>query len=106
MTVYRIKHKPTGLFFQPTNRTTANLGCNGKVYTRKPSLKNLDTNLAIRYFSRSGFLSEEIKLLLDHFKIDRNHGSVRIEETWVYINVFVLNDLNDFEIIKYKLEEL
>lgn len=38
--VYRIKHKPTGLFYGPKRRVKAgetNLSENGKVYPKKPS---------------------------------------------------------------------
>jgi hypothetical protein len=43
MNVYRIKHKPTGMYYAPTKRTTrdgaylkTNLSKNGKLYLKEP----------------------------------------------------------------------
>ena len=39
--LYRIKHKETGLYFKASkHRSPSNLSPTGKVYVRKPSLKN------------------------------------------------------------------
>lgn len=45
---YRIRHIPTGLFYQPVKGRwqgeKSNFGENGKVYARKPSVKDVNTN--------------------------------------------------------------
>lgn len=39
MTFYKIRHKPTGLFFKPSrHRSKTNLSKKGKIYERKPSM--------------------------------------------------------------------
>lgn len=38
MKVYKIKHKPTGLFFTPS-KGSGNLSKNGKIYPKKPRLE-------------------------------------------------------------------
>lgn len=39
MKVYKLRHKPTGLYFKPSlYRDQANLGQEGKLYYRKPAL--------------------------------------------------------------------
>ena len=55
MKVYRIKHLPTGLYYCPSRQVSvkpptggysrwvkSNLSTKGKLYPRKPSLKNID----------------------------------------------------------------
>lgn len=46
MKFYKIRHIPTGLFYQPTKGhfswEKTNLSENGKVYTKKPSLKHIN----------------------------------------------------------------
>lgn len=42
MIMYKIRHKPTGLFFKPAKYPyKSNLSKNGKVYHTKPSLRYL-----------------------------------------------------------------
>lgn len=42
MKVYKIKHKPTGLFYKPSKfRSEVNLSKIGKSYSRRPSLKHI-----------------------------------------------------------------
>jgi hypothetical protein len=40
MNFYKIRHKPTGLFYQPTRNGT-NLSKRGKVYHLKPTLEHI-----------------------------------------------------------------
>ena len=45
MKFYKIRHVPTGMYYQPTKgcgSDKTNLSKNGKVYQTKPSLKHLD----------------------------------------------------------------
>ena len=44
MTLYKIRHKPTGLFYHPVKgrySSKTNLSKNGKVYFRKPSFAHI-----------------------------------------------------------------
>lgn len=42
MTLYKIRHKPSGLFFKPSRYgSKSNLSKNGKVYHRRPSLQHI-----------------------------------------------------------------
>ena len=51
--VYKIKHIPSGLFYITIrgrfNKTRTNLGIGGKIYTKKPTIKQMGTHINISY---------------------------------------------------------
>ena len=49
MKFYKIRHKPTGLFFKPNNQSV-NLSKKGKVYENKPGLNRLPKNWRTGYY--------------------------------------------------------
>lgn len=79
MKLYRLKHKPTGLYFRPANGRS-NLSEKGKIYTMKPSKM---WAYWIRVVIRKWGLNEKLKpveqKIVDHFKIDIKTGT----STWV-----------------------
>lgn len=51
MNVYKLRHKPTGLFFRPSyGAGKPNLGIHGKVYVTKPSVTFVENG----YCGRNG----------------------------------------------------
>jgi hypothetical protein len=50
MKVYKIKHKPTGLFFTPS-RGSGNLSISGKIYPKRPNINWIGNciRIIIRY---------------------------------------------------------
>ena len=81
MKFYKIKHKPTGLFYKPSrHRNKSNIGKNGKVYATKGSVKSVLTGIY-----RYGFYTPEAVK-----KDGRNPKST-------------LPEKNEFEIVEYKV---
>ena len=76
-TFYRIRHKPTGLFFKPsTHRSKANLSKQGKIYYKKPN---------------SSYLGSKY-----HYPTGIHHSFYEAREV----------DMDDWEIVEYKVEEI
>jgi hypothetical protein len=68
MKVYKILHKPTGLFFTPS-RGTGNFSINGKIYDKKPSLKWVEHGVRVLLQWSKGTSKRE-QALIKHFKIE------------------------------------
>lgn len=75
MKVYKILHKPTGLFFTPS-RGSGNLSQRGKVYPRVPSLNYVGNGCRIIIKTWPGRrLSNKNKKLIEYFNIDKEKKS-------------------------------
>jgi hypothetical protein len=72
MIVYKIKHKPTGLYFTPS-KGYGNLSLNGKIYAKKPNLKWVGNSVrvVIKQLSIRKPNKRE-QLLIDCFKITKD----------------------------------
>ena len=68
MQVYKLLHKPTGLFYTPS-RGYGNLSTSGKIYGRKPSLNQISGVRIIIRVSSDSKLTKKNQALVDHFKI-------------------------------------
>lgn len=85
--MYRLKHKPTGLYYQAAKGyiwQKCHLSQTGKVYARKPQIPS---NIHLRIGSGN---SKRDKILLDHFTFEksRSHILVKTPETdWEIIEV-------------------
>ena len=98
MKVYKIKHKPTGLFYSP-NTGTGNLTLNGKIYSKIPNL-DLITNVRviIKTHSEEKKLTLKNQKLVNHFnisKINIGYGKIYHHDKRFEI------DKNDWKIIEY-----
>lgn len=72
MKVYKLKHKPTGLFYTPS-RGSGNLSKTGKLYTTIPSIKWADM-LRIKIHSFNKEPKGHHKIIVDYFNLDWNNG--------------------------------
>lgn len=68
MKVYKILHKPTGLFYT-ASRGTGNFSINGKIYDKKPSLKWVEHGVRVLLRWSSGTSKRE-QALIKHFNIE------------------------------------
>ena len=72
MKVYKILHKPTGLFFTPS-RGNGNLSTTGKIYARKPSLTVCiggGIRIEVKTWPKQK-LSQKLRTIVDYFKIPK-----------------------------------
>ena len=94
MEVYKILHKPTGLFFTPS-RGHGNLSTQGKIYSRKPSLEwaGGSVRLVITTWS-SKKLTKKQQILVDYFEIEPN------DKGYYYIDAYFKISKEDWEIIE------
>ena len=92
MEFYKIKHKPTGLFYKPG---TTNLTETGKTYAKKPTLKFIILGGNFR-------ISEAMakKLKSKGYQVATHRPSVKAD-TGYHLDV----NFNEFEIVTYKSEE-
>ena len=77
MRVYKILHKPTGLYFTPS-RGSGNLSTSGKIYARKPSLSVCiggSVRIVVKEWPGKK-LSAKLQTIVDYFKVpeDSNGG--------------------------------
>lgn len=77
MKVYKILHKPTGLYFTPS-RGYGNLSTTGKIYARKPSL-TVCIGGSVRIIVhewKDKKLSKKLQTIVDFFNVpqDKNGG--------------------------------
>jgi hypothetical protein len=70
MKVYKILHKPTGLYFTPS-KGYGNLSTSGKIYTSSPNLDRIGESirLIIQTWDKNKKLSKKDQKIVDHFKI-------------------------------------
>jgi hypothetical protein len=76
MKVYKILHKPTGLYFTPS-RGSGNLSSTGKLYPRMPQLKwaGNGVKVIIKTWGDDPKLTKKQKALVNHFNILPNEKS-------------------------------
>jgi len=96
MIVYKIKHKPTGLFYMPS-RGNGNLGVKGKIYSTKPTLKHVNENTRIVISNFGKKLNKRALTLIDYFDIKRYEG---FERKWHYYDKNHIIPKSDWEIIE------
>lgn len=93
MKVYKILHKPTGLFFTPS-RGHGNLSTTGKVYQRPPQLKWAGESVRIVVKTWSGKKpTKKQQILIDYFEIEPHKDSYWLDK---YFRV----SKDDWEIIE------
>ena len=92
MELYKILHKPTGLYYKP-NRGNGNFSKSGKVYTMKPQLRWLEHKMKIRLYTYSGKFNKFQQTLLNYFKIE-------IPENPFIVEQYVFVPIEDWEIIR------
>jgi len=81
MKVYKIKHKPTGLYFTPS-KGHGNLSTKGKIYSMRPQIHHWlagGIRLLVRR-SDSGKFSKKNQLIIDHFGIQFKETQWRVDE--------------------------
>lgn len=91
---YRIKHKPTGLYFKPS-RGESNLSSKGKIYTSLPSIKWVGYKIRIR------IRGDEVSKLSKVKQILINYFNLKVEQKYVWIDTWVKVPLEDWEIEIY-----
>ena len=77
MKVYKLLHKPTGLYFTPS-KGSGNLSTVGKIYTKKPKLNWVET-IRIILKTRGTKLSKKQKVIVDYFNLKPN----KIDHYWL-----------------------
>lgn len=91
MKFYKLRHKPTGLFYKPSNfaygGNKSNLSEKGKVYIKKPSIRNM------------------CGLYVSHKQIKKYNLTV-VARTYEYQqHVLPCDKQRDFEIVEYEVKE-
>ncbi|MBW3020185.1 hypothetical protein KY334_02735 [Candidatus Woesearchaeota archaeon] len=97
MKVYKILHKPTGLFFTPSNGS-GNLSTTGKVYPKKPTLSWIGNSIRIIVKTNSEKLSKKNKLIVDHFNIGLNEN---FSNKCYWVDQHYNVNESDWEIVKF-----
>ena len=103
MKVYKILHKPTGLYFTPSNGT-GNLSITGKIYSRKPSL-TVCIGGSIRiivheYGTEEVKLSKKLQAIVDFFKIPKETWGEKNYFSGYYFDKHINTPYEDWEIIE------
>jgi hypothetical protein len=94
MKVYKILHKPTGLFFTPS-KGYGNLSVKGKIYDRVPNMSWVGggVRIVIRKWSTEK-LNKKEQTIIDYFNIQKNNRG----DYWV--DSYFPVELEDWEIIE------
>lgn len=74
MDVYRMKHKPTGLYYTPS-KGSGNLSKSGKLYVRKPDIE-WGLTLRIKFHSFRDKPAGHHKVMMECFGIEWGNGFV------------------------------
>ena len=92
MKVYKILHKPTGLYFTPS-KGNGNLSKTGKIYPKMPSLKWVECIRLVVGWSNT--LSGRDRAIINHFSlaIDERNGGY-------YIDTYVHPPIEEWGIIE------
>lgn len=90
MKVYKLLHKPTGLFYQPS-KSNGNLSTKGKIYQNKPNVE-WGLTLRIKIWSLKKNPDGKNKKIIDYFGLEYNNGSV---------DKYVKTNINDWEIVEF-----
>ena len=104
MKVYKILHKPTGLFYTPS-KGYGNLSTTGKIYARQPKLNQIGGNIRI-IVREHALVGEEIKLskklrtIVDFFKIPQETWGANNHVTGYYFDKHINIPNEDWEIIE------
>lgn len=88
MKFYRVKHIPTGLYYQPVQQN-CHLSLKGKIYQRTPNLKNL-TKLFIEFTGMAYWSSNFSKVphdkryskIIEHFNVKPSKKDYQRSEAW------------------------
>lgn len=91
---YRIKHKPTGLYFKPS-KGGSNLSAKGKIYTSLPSLKWAGDTVRIR------IRGDEVEKLSKVKQILINYFNLKMGQKYVWLDRYEKVPLEDWEIETY-----
>ena len=108
MKAYRIKHKPTGLYYQPTKgrwkETISNLGESGKVYiARRPSLDHISTynhiskslcdKYSLKWKGHVINLKDDLEII--EYTLVRGNllNEIKAERDWAYDMMLVYDEL-------------
>jgi hypothetical protein len=83
MKVYKLLHKPTGLFFTPS-RGNGNLSATGKIYPKKPSMQWVEQSLRI-VIGWSNRLSKKDKSLIEYFGLEPDETGYYHVDKYVHI---------------------
>jgi len=72
MKIYKLKHKPTELFYGP-NSGSGNLTPKGKIYDKPPKIENniFNVRVIIQFLNAKRELSDKNKSLINHFKLSK-----------------------------------
>ena len=89
MNVFKLKHKPTGLFYTPS-KGNVNLSKTGKIYAKKPKIEWALT-LRIKIYSWKKYPTNHHKTIVDYFGLDWKNGS---------IDTYVKTNYEDWEIVE------
>lgn len=95
MKVYKIRHKPTGLFYIPS-RGNGNLSTTGKIYQRKPDIKYTSMIRIIVRTNSIDKLTKKQKTIIDYFKLDPASNN-----KYYWVDKHFKTDPSDWEIIEY-----
>jgi hypothetical protein len=94
MKVWKIKHKPTGLFFTPS-KGLGNFSTNGKLYSKKPKLEwayGSSSRVCVKTWSGQK-ISKKNQILIDYFHIEPDKDSY-------WVDTYFLTKEEDWEIIE------
>lgn len=97
MKVYKILHKPTGLFFIPSRSGRGNLSKIGKIYPRPPRLEWAGTSIRVvlKTFGNSRKIQKHQQILVDYFNLEQQpNGGYWIDKCYKC-------SPEDWEIIEY-----
>jgi hypothetical protein len=89
MKVYKLRHNPTGLFYQPS-KGNGNLSKKGKIYSSKPKI-NWALGLRIKINSWKSEPTGHHKIICEYFGIPFGNG---------YIDTYVRTVPENWEIIE------
>jgi len=95
MKVYKILHKPTGLFFTPS-KGYGNLSSTGKIYPKEPKLEWAGDCIRVqmRIWSKNKKPNKNQKKIIDYFNIKPD------DRGGYWINKYFHGEKDNWEIIK------
>lgn len=98
MKVFKLKHIPTGLFYQPS-KGSGNFSERGKVYSQRPNDNTLGATRRCKvvYWTVNGRMNRRIKLLNEHFNL-----GIKKSSTYIHIDTYVKTRKEDWEIVEFE----
>jgi hypothetical protein len=102
MQVYKILHKPTGLFYTPS-KGYGNLSTTGKIYARKPNLNQIGGSVRIivrEYGTEEVKLSKKLQTIVDFFKIQKETWGAQNHVSGYHFDKHINVPNEDWEIIE------